>query len=240
MRNTHPFGASFSMRRIVLVLVAILLFAQIGANVVLTPDVGTQTHERAVREIERKSVALVLPDKDGSLYPYCAGVWVSNRSILTAYHCVDGTAVVGYVVRDDDLIARGAVTYAVDDAHDLALLQAVNPPVHDDACLRVDTAVRAGMFSQTVGHPGSKWWTYSSGTVTKISTRSMGGNPAAFWVQATTPLNPGNSGGGLFDGNQALIGVAARYTETNRELNYFVHPVYIAALLEKARSAGEL
>jgi S1-C subfamily serine protease len=53
------------------------------------------------------------------------------------------------------------------------------------------------------------------------------------WVQAAVPISPGNSGGGLFDEDGNLIGIAhATFASPRAQmLNIFVHRDYIRAFL---------
>jgi len=45
-----------------------------------------------VHNIQNASVALVRENSQNMVLPFCAGVWVSEREILTARHCIDDLA----------------------------------------------------------------------------------------------------------------------------------------------------
>ncbi len=95
------------------------------------------TRVEAAADLASKTVALVGRDREGNPRSYCSGVWVSETSILTAYHCVEEADVgdgVEYAVREDvyapgelheraSIVTRVAKLYATDEAHDLALLR---------------------------------------------------------------------------------------------------------------------
>jgi serine protease Do len=57
-----------------------------------------------------------------------------------------------------------------------------------------------------IGNPHGLGWTHSSGAISQVRTRSRG--PYSFRIlQSTAALNPGNSGGGLYDDQGRLIGI---------------------------------
>lgn len=210
----------------------------------------TRDHAAGAAALSGMTVALVRSDGDGGVYASCSGVWVSTRTILTARHCVE-SAVEAYVTRDDvhphgaftvsdAMVPRGAIVYAVDEAHDLALLRAVLPPSgHDVAHLRIGD-VQQGMRVQTMGHPRKYWFSYSSGDVAAVREFDLAGDGDVLWIQATAPISTGNSGGGLFDSEGALVGVTDAVNGDGQQLNFFVHPRYIAPLLAAAARAGKL
>lgn len=197
------------------------------------------------------TVAIVKSNGTGGVYPLCAGVWVSSRTILTARHCID-TPVVPYVTREDvhpkgaltvaeHMTVRGAIVYAVDDEHDLALLRAVAPPAgHAIAHVR-PSEVLQGMRVQTIGHPYKHWYSYASGDVAAIREFDLEGEGnVVLWVQATAPTSPGCSGGGLFDADGALVGIVDAVSSEGQQLNFFVHPSYIEGLIGEASRRGLL
>lgn len=193
-----------------------------------------------VSDLVSKTVALV---EDGDAY--CTGVWVGQSTIVTAAHCVvrSDEPLRAFVTRDDvfgpvdlhvrsPLRARPALVSAVDEEHDLALLIAPLPPAHGVARVVLDT--RAGVHVRTMGHPLGLWFSYSSGEVAGVrlfDPRDEGAERV--WVQATAPISPGNSGGGLFDDEGALVGIASGSFPRGQTVNLFVHPQYIDALLRK-------
>ncbi len=203
---------------------------------------ATPSHVDAAADLESKTVALVGRSRDGELRAYCSGVWVSGTSILTARHCVDDVKIgegVEYVVRSDvyapgevrvrDAIAtHAAKVYAFDEAHDLALLRATEALAHGVA-RTTSEPIRAGAFAQTMGHSLSLWWSYSSGDVAAV--RQVDLDLDIVWVQATTPISPGNSGCGLFDENDRLMGIAHGSFPRGQMLNVFVHSQYIDTFL---------
>jgi S1-C subfamily serine protease len=235
------------MRCFSLFLVGMLLGA--CARPVNPPAVApSASHVEAAKDLADKTIALVGFDTDGDAHAYCSGVWVSPNVAMTAFHCVDDSQVgdaLGYVVREDvytaanarklTVVSRRATILALDDAHDLALIRAELPPPHRMAVPALG-AVQQGEFAQSMGHSQGLWWTYSTGDVAAVRQIEINGMDL-LWLQANAPISPGNSGGGLFDEEGRLIGIAhATFSSPRAQLlNVFVHRDYIQDFIKRAR-----
>lgn len=202
------------------------------------------TRTELAADLEAKTVALLMRE-EGATAAYCSGVWVSDTSILTAQHCVEDGGPIEYAVRSDVFApatlhvripvgGHRANVYASDPGHDLALLRAINAPTHPVA--RVSLAsLRPGAFVQNMGHPLGLWWSYSSGDVAALRQEPVNGHDIV-WLQTTAPISGGCSGGGLFDAQNDLVGIAHATTSRGQNLNLFVHAQYLDAFL---RQQGE-
>ncbi len=228
------------MARFMCFLIGILLGA--CARPTLPPPViTTASHVSAASELVAKTVALMALDEEGEPRAFCSGVWVSTSYILTANHCVDDAEAgdeIAYVVRDDAylpgsderkpfVLTRSSKVAAFDADHDLALLRAVEPPSHAVALPAIG-AIRQGAFAQAMGHSLGLLFSYSNGTIAAVRSMEVNGMDLV-WVQAAVPISPGNSGGGLYDEDGDLIGIAhASYSSPRAQLlNLFVHRDYI-------------
>ena len=177
---------------------------------------------------------------------YCSGEWVSPTQILTANHCMGDDPHIG----DDKLFAvetdvvpgedgvvighRPAKLQARDEKHDLALLYVAGVvPAHGVATLALEDIV-PGQDAFAMGAPLGLGWSFSAGTVSQI--RYMDADSGALWyVQATTPISPGSSGGGLYDAWGRLIGVSKATAPRGENINIFVHRDDIRAFLAAAK-----
>ncbi len=240
------------MRSLVLFLVGMLVGA-CGTHTSTLPPVyapALESHVDGIGTLREVTVALVALNDEGNARAYCTGIWVSPRSILTAAHCMrDDVPLVLYVTSDDvyphglaeahPIKMRAAEKLASDEDHDLALVRALAPPSgHGIARTRVAPIVQ-GMFVQTMGHPLGLWYSYSSGEVSAVRDKDLD-DGKKLWLQTTAPISPGNSGGGLFDEDEALIGVCHGSYTRGQELNLFVHVDYIDALLRAKSREGVL
>lgn len=236
-------------------LVAVLLLAATCCTPAVPPPAPPAPKHVDIDQLSALTVALVeLPDEVdtlGGVQAYCTGVWVSSSSILTADHCTQkqpiGTRL--KVVVESDVIdslthkelafvnVRGAAIYDRDAAHDLAMLRVDHwaNPIHPIARV-TSTPVRVGQPSFNMGQSLGLWWTFGSGSVSairKIDTSYVD----CLIVQTTTPTSPGNSGGGLFNEDGELIGLAHATILAGQSLNFYIHPKYIADFIKKQGGA---
>lgn len=207
------------------------------------PNAEHPSHAGSAEHLTDKTVALV--DNAGPLRAYCSAVWVADKAILTANHCVDDVPIGGIVafVTKDDVFAPGsyeerdairlrkAGLIARDADHDLALLATAYAPAHHEIAQVSPLPTRQGMFAQTMGHSLGLLWSYSSGDVSAIRRLEIT-RQDILWVQTTAPVSPGNSGGGLFDEDGYLIGICHGSFTKGELLNVFVHKQYIEAFLK--------
>jgi S1-C subfamily serine protease len=224
--------------RSAVVLALAFLVGTCAACGTVPPPAPAESPAAKVAQLERRTVALVQPSA-GGFHTYCTGVWVDGNTILTANHCVrdlDVKATVAYATRadvlgDEVVGVHGGVLVARDEEHDLALVYDFVPPRHDTAKVS-DPSV--GQNVQTMGHPLGLFWSYSRGQVAAIRFRAFGEETEMWWVQATAPVSPGNSGGGLFDDDGNLVGICHGVLTRGQALNFWVHPKYIRELLAAA------
>lgn len=235
------------MRAFVMFLVGMLIGACARPQtVVLDPPAS---HEAQARDLTAKTVALVMPTEEGTLRAFCSGVWVSGWGILTANHCLEGAqpgepmlyATADDVVTGDKgfrslFLPRDASVLAVDEVHDLALLRASEPPSHGTAGV-ARGVIEPGQWCQVMGHSIGLYFSYSTGDIAAIrkGVVDLGdGSEEVTWIQATAPISPGNSGGGMFDAEGQLIGIADASFRRGQSLNVFIHRDHIAAFLGQA------
>ncbi len=225
------------MRAAILFFLGLFLGACTTAHPRAQAPSTTFSHVAEAAGLVSKSVALVR-HTDGTAQAYCSGVWVSPSVILTANHCVADDELfetVFYVVKEDvdfePIKSRSAALVARDAEHDLALLRAKSAPSHEVSALSVE-ALLPGLFVQTMGQPLGFWWSYSSGEIAAVRvTTPATDSPDFLFVQATVPISPGNSGGALFDEYGMIVGICHGSYNRGQHVNFFIHPIYIDALL---------
>jgi S1-C subfamily serine protease len=208
-------------------LLSLLLFA------VLLVTAPAHAKPTFVETLKSKTVAIVEWD-DGDLDSTCAGVWLSTNTFITAEHCVRSDAVGDYELfsSEEDFAkkkTRLARVLAKDPVHDVALLVTDEAP-SSHGIATIAPKVEAGQDSHLMGHPLSLQWTYSKGVVSAIRDVDISVEKM-LWVQTTAAMNPGNSGGGLFDNEGRLIGIASRVRAEAEGLAFCVHPSHVTALV---------
>ncbi len=192
-------------------------------------------------ELADTTVALVARDPDGDVYPFCTGVWVSRFEFITAAHCATGYArrllgldedapvgtdglKVSYFgpgeyrgVYKDPSDAFVAVLRKIDEAHDLAAFYSASVPWHRDATL-APSSPHTGAPVIMVGHPVAMYWTQTVGHVAGHYDRLLAKEGP--WLQVDGVIFQGSSGGGAFDYEGRLVGIAA-FTSPVPGLGFF-------------------
>jgi len=158
----------------------------------------------------------------------------SDGTVITNYHVVAGSSVVGVVFKPAqegaqitrrDLV-RGEVV-KIDQVADLALIKvAIVPAGVRPLSLGSTQDVVVGADVHAIGHPTGEAWTYTRGIVSQIRrgyqwTTESNLSHTATVIQTQTPINPGNSGGPLLDNQGRLIGINSFKSE-GEALNFAV------------------
>jgi len=225
-------------------------------------NIAVQVDNRIlVDNMIESTVALVTDVKPGDEFtkrPFCSGVWISKNEILTAGHCVedelpDGiTALdlgitmtpigkkINYVTHSDVSIkgkamvisVKHAVVIAFDHGLDLAVLSTIDEVGYHPFGIISSSSNVVGDRVHVVGHTLGFWWTYSSGFI--ASERELIGpqDQIELLYQISAPVSFGNSGGGAWDINGRLIGIASFISVKGPSMSFFVHKNVIREFLE--------
>jgi S1-C subfamily serine protease len=180
--------------------------------------------------------------EEGRMFGSGSGVFVTREGhLLTAAHVVVGARSVMAKLGDKTLNAE---ILAVDEPNDVALLK-VDAKV-DAAPVRASAGVELGNQVFTIGFPNMLLQgaepKFTEGTIS--STSGMRDDPRQF--QVSVQVQPGNSGGALFDDNGNVVGlVVARLDDEAtsqltgslpQNVNYAVKSSYALPLLESLRA----
>lgn len=219
-----------------------------------------------VKQLNNATVALVYPTEN-TVKPFCTGVWISETNILTAHHCINGLLevlnedkedadkleakdiVVPYIL-ENEVVNVGELSAAIhfskveavsdDTEADLALLKVINPasvPNHNIAKI-THKAPEIGEHINVVGHPKGLYWSYISGVVSayrqSIPSYELNNGP---YMQISAPIFFGNSGGGAFNDDGELVGIAD-YLLKPPNTGLFVHFEAIRDWLHKHKLAN--
>src|SRR6185437_3997155 len=163
-----------------------------------------------------------------------SGAIVDPRGyILTNWHVINGYSGALIFLRprtgadaatSDTYVAKVVAQSALKD---LALLKIINPP-SALAVLRIGrlSDVQVAEDIHVIGHPKGHCWSYTTGVVSQIRdaykwSYSDGSSHQARVIQLQTAVNPGNSGGPVFDDSGSIIGLVAM-GEEGQSLNYAI------------------
>ncbi len=129
--------------------------------------------------------------------------------IITNYHVIEGAQKI--IVHLQDGTAGVATVSGTDPGSDLAVIQAsIQPQELSPATLGNSDSVRVGDSVFAIGNPFGQNFTVTAGIVSAVqryTTSSFTGRPIVGVIQTDASLNPGNSGGPLFNADGQVIGL---------------------------------
>lgn len=139
-----------------------------------------------------------------------SGVVIDREGhILTNYHVVHGATDISVKLTDGTTVSAELV--GSDPGNDLAVIRAAaSPQALSPARFADSDAVRAGEPVFAIGNPFSLEFTVTAGIVSGIDRESQGGvsnRPVRGVIQTDAAVNPGNSGGPLFNAAGEVIGI---------------------------------
>lgn len=138
------------------------------------------------------------------------------------HYTVDAESVLG----EEPSATHLGVVKKTDKKNDLALIQVATQgvPVHDVAELASQMPA-LGETVTCVGHPRGLYWTYVGGLVSsyrKDMPDGDGGKRFGPFLQVSAPVYFGNSGGGVFDSEGKLLGIAS-FIASSPNTAFYIH-----------------
>jgi hypothetical protein len=153
---------------------------------------------------------VILKVSDGSAYI------VTNRHVIDSEFTESDDAPVDLtelppisVLTVDQIVIPAAVEWVAPHGVDLAIVSVPLAGAAEEvreAWWDVAQTPHIGDPVFAVGNPHGLGWTHSGGTISQVRRRTFDGYSFRV-LQSTSALNPGNSGGGLYDSEGRLIGI---------------------------------
>jgi S1-C subfamily serine protease len=139
-----------------------------------------------------------------------SGVIVDSLGhVVTNFHVIEGADEVSVLLADGTRASAEVV--GVDPGNDLAVLRtSVQPQLLSPAVLADSDTVRIGEPVFAIGNPFDLDFTVTSGIVSgleRTSQSSFSGRPIRDVIQTDAVVNPGNSGGPLFNAAGEVVGI---------------------------------
>jgi len=166
-----------------------------------------------------------MPEREG--HSLGSGFIISaDGKILTNAHVVDGAESI--TVKLNDRTEKPAKVLGIDKASDVALLKidAKNLPV---AKIGDSDKLGVGEWVLAIGSPFGLEYTATHGIVSAVG-RPLGDSNYVPFIQTDVPVNPGNSGGPLFNLRGEVVGINSQiYSRTGGYMGLsFAIPINIA------------
>jgi S1-C subfamily serine protease len=175
---------------------------------------------------------VVLEKRDGVVFI------ITNRHVVEGAATMLGGTPTIQVTFSDGTKATGEVIWQAPTGVDLALVRcnAVGRCCQIAfAAARPRLSIGETVFA--VGNPLGLGWTYTNGVISAVRRGTYPGGHAVRIIQMQTPLNPGNSGGGLYTKDGRLIGINTftAHKHASEGINF---ALVISDLLGPLRSDG--
>jgi S1-C subfamily serine protease len=161
------------------------------------------------------------------------GFAVAPDLVLTNAHVVGTNDRVTLVLPGGKQLEATVLERAQDDV-DLALLSA--PGAGLPALHLGSRALRVGAWVAAVGHGRGGIWSFNTGMVTNIY--PLGADRPVFQTQI--PLNPGNSGGPVFDRTGEVVGIVTAGLSNANAINFGIRTTVACRALARLRPLCDL
>ena len=163
-------------------------------------------------------VSIVMSDKDGHAIAQGSGFLISNDGvILTNYHVIaEGSSAVVKLPDGTLYVVDGVL--ASDKVRDVAVIKAHGSNFRT-LTLGNSDQLQVGEEVVAIGNPLSLESTVSNGIVSGIRTVEEEGGK---FLQVTTPISPGSSGGPLFNMAGEVVGITTMYLKGGENLNFAI------------------
>jgi S1-C subfamily serine protease len=172
-----------------------------------------------------------------------SGVIVDSDGLIITNGHVVGNADTVSVILDDGTVLEGTVS-DVDTLTDFAFVE-VSTDELPAVTLGDSSALKVGQLAISIGNPLGRFPSSAaigivSGLDRSINVygRSLGGNRLNHLIQTDAAINSGNSGGALFDGDGALIGITTAEAGLNDGIG-FALPIDLAKPIIEQALSGE-
>ena len=181
------------------------------------PVANAQTAQQIAKKALDATVLLVMEDANGKLLGLGSGFFVRTNLIATNFHVIEGAAqgTAKRVGQKTEYNIEGFT--AMDEKHDLAILQVSASGVQPLPLGDSDT-VEIGETVYVAGNPkGYLEGTFSNGIISGVR-----GGSTDKRLQMTAPISPGSSGGPVLNGVGEVIGVSVMTIEGGQNLNFAI------------------
>lgn len=144
-----------------------------------------------------------------------SGVIISaDGYIVTNYHVIEGASEITVTLRNQKDTANARII-GVYEAGDLALIKIDTDKELKSATFGNSDALEVGDYAVAIGNPlGQLGGTVTDGIISALDREVIIDDETMNLLQTNAEISPGNSGGGLFNGNGELIGIVNAKSST--------------------------
>jgi serine protease Do len=145
-----------------------------------------------------------------------SGVIMNTKGlVLTNHHVVNGAHAIRVTLHDQRRFEATLVSH--DPRTDVALLQIQGDGPFDAATFGDSNTLAVGQWVIAVGHPFDFPFTVTAGIVSALGRRGLGQNEIQDYIQTDVAVNPGSSGGPLFNTAGEVVGINTAIFSPDKE-----------------------
>lgn len=165
-----------------------------------------------------------------------SGVIISleNGIIATNYHVVENAQLLRVIIKGSEVNAR---ILSYDEKNDLAII-AINPSTLNSfqpiPFMLNTTPKEVGESVYTLGYPLSSVLGVEIKLTDGIISSRTGYQGDVSTYQISAPIQPGSSGGALFDKNGTLVGITNAGVESAQNVGYAIKATYLKNLIDSS------
>ena len=167
-----------------------------------------------------------------------SGVFVAQKVIATNQHVIDNTSRIEVVVKDGEHVSTYPAKVLIsDNVNDLALLSIEDEKfngIGDIPYALLSTTKDVGTSVFAMGYPMTQYMGEEVKTTTGIINSKTGFDGNIVTYQISAPIQPGSSGGPLFDNNGNLIGITNSGILAAQNVGYAIKSSYLCNLIESS------
>lgn len=156
------------------------------------------------------------PNKSGVKTSTGSGVIFDKTGlILTNHHVINGAATIQITLYDQRVFMAEVV--ASDPRTDLAIIQILGEGPFPEATFNTAGPPQVGEWVVAVGHPFNFPFTVTAGIVSALGRRGLADNEIQDYIQTDVAVNPGSSGGPLFNTAGQVVGINTAIFSPDKE-----------------------
>ncbi len=194
---------------------------------------GNESHALFLKLFPTNETSQAYNKKAGS------GIVLNRQGIVaTNYHVIEGAEAIDVSIKNNNQIGTyKATVLCTDKANDLALLQIKDPSA--DTFPAIPYAIPSKTFDVgtsvfAMGYPMSNLMGSEVKITDGIINSKTGYQGDVVTYQISAPIQPGNSGGPLFDKKGNLVGITNAGILAANNVGYAIKAIYLRNLIESA------
>jgi S1-C subfamily serine protease len=167
-----------------------------------------------------------------------SGIFVSDKVVVTNHHVISGARKIDVIIKDGNNVSTyTAKVLSTDKTNDLALISIEDEKFAGIGTLPFAISIRTrdvGTSIFTMGYPMATYMGEEVKITDGIINSKTGYDGDIVTYQISAPIQPGSSGGPLFDKAGYLIGITNAGIREAQNVGYAIKGSYLCNLIESA------